>query len=530
MKIGKLGKIIIVIVALVIAVGVIFIVQGISNKGKFTVTFLANADNVYYYDENGQRKLVPESGIVQEGVSTPEQINTPTFSRAGYNFKGWNSSIYDLDSDKTFKALWEKYNIVVTYNGNGGMIDGKTVVQKSDITDGYDAFEKAPQFVREGYELSWDKTEEEFAQITDSCTVNAVWIPKTYNLTFKDINGNDFANNTMQATFDTLLGEIEVVAPAVDGMKFSHWEDENGLPIDKGITWTMQSDLIVKPCYTDADNFVIFYDLNGGERQSKVYSFDESYQILPVSNPERKGYEFLGWSVNGSEDLKKSGEISIDDAKINGKIADVSLKAIWGGNTYYVNFDAQGGTISDGKALAVVYGQPISGLPTVTKDGYVFVGWMYQGQTVKDGDISYFSENVTLTAKFLYTYKIKFSLTTKVYGKHVERTLVSWGNLPHESGQKIEDIVIDILEGQSLKDVIENFSELPVVNTDPDNNSIANGYKYLGYWKWYPTATSNTSIKIYPDTVFNSQTFKGVLGGGVITIVPACQAYYSPFV
>ena len=127
-------------------------------------------------------------------------------------------------------------------------------------------------------------------------------------------------------------------------------------------------------------------------------------------------------------------------------------------------------------------------------------------------------------------YKIKFSLTTKVYGKEVERELISWGDLPHQEGQNIEDIVIEVLEGQSLKDAIQNFSELPVVNTDVDNNSVANGYKYLGYWKWYSSSTSNSSVKIYPDTVFSSQTFKGVLGGGVITIVPVCQAYYSPFV
>lgn len=531
LKIRKNAKIIIVVVlALLVAVGAFFVVWSFFKHDKYTVTFLPNAENVYYYAENGQRKPVPEEGIIQEGVESADQIKVPVFSKPGYNFKGWSDSLYHLDSDKTFKALWEEQTIVITYNGNGGNLNGETIIQKIDITDGYDAWTRAPQFVREGYELSWDKTEEEFAQITTSCTINAVWIPKTYNLIFKDQYGNNFANNTMQATYNNLLGGISVVAPKVEGKRFSHWVDENGLPIDKGIKWTLDEDLILKPCYVDADKFIITYDLDGGERQGKIYSFDENLQEFPVSNPIKRGCIFVGWLINGRQDPIKSENITVDDLKIDGKISDVSLKAVWAGATYYIDFKVDGGTISNNNPLPIIYGNAISGLPTAYKEGYIFDGWFYNGQKIEDGDISLFDQSVTLTAKYLYTYKIKFSLTTKVYGNAVDRKLDSWGDLPHEVGQDIEDIVIEIIEGQSLKDVIEGFSELPVANTDPDNDNLPNAYRYLGYWKWYPSKTSYTSVKIYPDTVFVPNAFDGVKGGGTITIVPACQAVWSPFV
>ncbi|MBE5737763.1 MAG: hypothetical protein E7348_05120 [Clostridiales bacterium] len=532
MKTKKYGRLLIVsILMTIVALGSFFVMTGCAKKDGYTITFIAGAENVYYYDELGQRKPVPESGIIQENVKSFEQINIPTFSRPGYNFMGWNDSLYDIDKDRTFEPLWEKYTFTVTYNGNGGTFkDGEKQVVKENITDGYAALEQAPIFVREGYSLSWDRTEEEFAQITSSCTVNAVWTPIKYNLTFKDQNGNDFANNTMQVAYNSQIDRIDVVAPTVEGKRFSHWEGEDGLPIDKGVIWTLLTDLTLRPCYVDADEFIITYDLNGGQRQNKIYSFNKDSQVLPISNPFKNGCEFLGWLINDSETPVKTEDITLDDVKVNGQLADVSLKAVWGGNTYYISFDADGGTISNSNPFAAVYGEVISGLPTVEKKGYVFDGWLYNGQEVKDGDISYFTESVTLTAKYLYTYKLKFSLTTRVYGKDVERKLVNWGDLPYEDGQNIEDIVIEIMEGQSLKDVIEDFNELPVVNTDDPNDNTINGYKYLGYWRWYQSKASTVAVKIYPDTIFNPQTFTGVLGGGTITIIPACQGYYSPFV
>ena len=141
------------------------------------------------------------------------------------------------------------------------------------------------------------------------------------------------------------------------------------------------------------------------KRQKKIYSFDENVQVLPISDPVRAGYRFIGWLINDSENPIKTEDITLDDVKKDGQLADLSLKAVWGGNTYYVSFDANGGTISDNNPLSVVYGQAISGLPTAEKEGYVFDGWVYDGQKITDGDISYFDESVTLTAKYLYTYK-----------------------------------------------------------------------------------------------------------------------------
>ena len=200
------------------------------------------------------------------------------------------------------------------------------------------------------------------------------------------------------------------------------------------------------------------------------------------------------------------------------------------GTAYTVSFEFDGEPIYNDKTFYALPESTITGLPTIENEGIIFEGWAYNGQIIENGDICNFTENVTLTAKYLNIYKIKFSLTTKVYGKDVDRQLVDWGDLPHEDGQNIEEIVIEVVEGQSLKDVIEGFSKLPIVNTDDDNDNSANGYKYLGYWKWSSSKTSSTSIKVYPDTVFDRVTFANVKGGSVITIVPACQGYFSPFV
>lgn len=526
MKVAK--KILVIFLALVLSIGSMTLLFGCGNKGNYTITFLPNAEDVYCYDDNGQKVPVSQSGIVQRGVDTPKQIKSPVFVRRGFNFNGWDKPMYEeLKSDKEFKALWVQHKLTVTYDGNGGLFDGKGIIEITDITNGLDAFERAPKFVKEGYELSWDMTELDFVKQVNSFTVNAVWTPIDNQLIFKDYYGNDFANNTMDITYGQKIEEFTVETPQIVGKKFTHWVDEQGMPVDKGTIWNKSTGAILSPCYTDQDNYVIHYDLNGGQSEmDRKYWFNETYQSLPISNAKREGYSFAGWSINGSTELKMANQITMEDVKINGQFSDITLKAEWSADQYYLDFDPQGGTISNSNPLKVIYGQKITGLPTVEKQGVVFVGWEYNGQIIKDGMISEFKQNVTLVAKFSGTYTIKFDLTTYLsksykYAK-VECTLSNWGDLPHQAGQSIQEIEIKVLEGKSLVDSIENFRELPVVVPKmPDE------YKYRGKWMWRYNKDSKP-VYIEPDTKFTSQLFANVPAGGTITIVPYCSALWTP--
>lgn len=509
------------------------------NKEKtYTVTFFAGAQDVYYYDADGNKQLVPETGIVQTNLSSAKDIQVPVFFRSEYNFIGWDDSVWELNGDKVFNALWDKYNFTITYNGNGGLYNGADQVVLSDIAKGEDAFNRAPQFEREGYELYWDKTLQEFVAITSNCTINALWTAKTYTLTFVDENGWPFANNTQSVIYDQKVEGIEVTAPEKAGYKFKCWiSDEDGLPLDDGAFWNIAKDTKFHASYVVEEengqkNYTITYDLNGGLRGTKAYTFKETDTAGDLlSTPTRPGYDFVGWQINGGA-IKTIDQITIDDFKINGQLADVHLKAEWVGKRQTLTLDAKDGVInSDKNSIIVTYGQPIEQLPDATKVGYVFDGWLYNGKFIKNGTISRFDYDATLEAKFLHVYKVKFTLETKakvtlpdktVITQNVPCTLISWGDLPRANTQQnILDVEIRVIEGQSLSTAIQDFDELPVVLPVENNEDLPTSFRYCGWWRWFYD-DYNKHVEIRPNTVFTPEKFVGVKGGDVITLAPFC--------
>lgn len=539
----KLKRIIVLSLALILGLSTFSFLGGCKKETSYTVKFLAGAEDVYYYDDDGNLLKVPEEGLIQTGITKPEDIKVPVFVRNEYNFVAWNNSLWEITSDKEFKAIWSMYTFTITYNGNGGLYKGRPTYQLKDITDGIDGYNRAPAFEKEGYNLSWDKTEQEFAVTTESCTVNAVWTPKTYTIAFKDIDGNDFDNNTMDVVFNNPVGSIKVEPPKVEGKRLAGWKDINGFCIDEGMNWGSNHGLEYYPIYTDADNYVISYDMQGATREKdKIYYFTKNSTELPVSNPFKTGYDFIGWKINDGDVIKRSDELTIDDAKINGELSDIKLTACWAPQQYYLSFDADGGIIDNQEPVKVVYDQEIGKLPVASKEGYVFVGWEYQEQVLNEGDISQFRENATLKAKYLYTYKIKFSLTTKtnvyvmVDGKkvkqlvNVECKLKNWGDVPRDNLKTIEEIEIEIIEGQSFATAIKNFSLMPLVAPlenpeDLNENTTMNLFMYAGYWKWHYSDTKGVYIR--PDTVFTPTRFLDVPAGGTIVIAPVCVSVFA---
>ena len=101
----------------------------------------------------------------------------------------------------------------------------------------------------------------------------------------------------------------------------------------------------------------------------KTVTYNSTYGSLPT--PTKTGNGFVGWftSKTGGTEIKASTTVSIT--------ATQTLYAHWTANTYYLQYNANGGECSvERKQLS--YGAQYGTLPAATKTGYTLVGWFTQ--------------------------------------------------------------------------------------------------------------------------------------------------------
>lgn len=94
-------------------------------------------------------------------------------------------------------------------------VDGTSTVVK-EVGDGCSAI--APDWSKAGYSLGWDKS---FAKVTSDITVNAVWTPIQYRITYVLDGGVNAAGNPAGYTVES--GTVTLQDPTREGFVFQGW-------------------------------------------------------------------------------------------------------------------------------------------------------------------------------------------------------------------------------------------------------------------------------------------------------------------
>ena len=157
---------------------------------------------------------------------------------------------------------------------------------------------------------------------------------------------------------------------------------------------------------TIAHNWVVTFDPNnGGDTFTQNVEY-EGKATKPTPDPEKTGYTFDGWYLDGAE-----APFSFDTTITS----DITLKAKWTQNTYTVTFNSYGGTPVP-PAQEVEYGHKATKPADPTLKGYTFAFW-YQGEDEQNATAYDFdtpvTENITLTAKWNIN---KYTVTFNSYG------------------------------------------------------------------------------------------------------------------
>lgn len=348
------------------------------------LTLTLTADKLYTVtlDTAGGDPIRPIQYTVES-----EAFQLPTPIRTGYIFLGWTGEgitepqkTIEIPQggtgDRTYTANWQviEYTIITLLEGGNAGSSGEyfyTVEQTVTL----------PTPTRTGYTfLGWTgegiTTPQPNVTIPKGSTGDKTYIENwkltEYNITM-DLNGGSGQEKVVYTMTDE---DFELPTPTRNGYEFVGWTGEDittprtSVKIPKGSTGNK--------AYTanwKVIEYTITLDTNGGPAMASIrYTVEDSVTLrIP---PDRPGYEFSGWVLDGSGQFPSTPMIIPA-----GSTGDRLYKAEWRVATYTITY------VSHGKAYnwvqytinnQVYFGTPEED-PSYYLPGYTFVGWKIDG-------------------------------------------------------------------------------------------------------------------------------------------------------
>ena len=339
------------------------------------LTLTLTADKLYTVtmDTAGGDPIRPIQYTVES-----EAFQLPTPVRTGYIFLGWTGEgitepqktieiPQGSTGDRTYTANWQviEYTIITLLEGGNAGSSGEyfyTVEQTVTL----------PTPTRTGYTfLGWTgegiTTPQPNVTIPKGSTGDKTYIENweltEYNITM-DLNGGSGQEKVVYTMTDE---DFELPTPTRNGYEFVGWTGE-------GITTPQTSVKIPKgstgnKAYTanwKVIEYTITLDTNGGPVVSPIkYTVEDSFTLPYILRP---GYEFAGWTLDGSGMLPFTPLIIYP-----GTTGDLHYKAEWRLAEYTITMDLDGGSGQE-KVVYTITDEDFE-LPTPTRNGYEFVGW-----------------------------------------------------------------------------------------------------------------------------------------------------------
>ena len=339
------------------------------------LTLTLTADKLYTVtlDASGGDPIRPIQYTVES-----EAFLLPTPVRTGYIFLGWTGEgitepqktmeiPQGSTGDRTYTANWQviEYTIITLLEGgNAGSSQVYFYTVEQTVT--------LPTPTRTGYTfLGWTgegiTTPQPNVTIPKGSTGDKTYIENweltEYNITM-DLNGGSGQEKVVYTMTDE---DFELPTPTRNGYEFVGWTGE-------GITTPQTSVKIPtgstgNKAYTanwKVIEYTITLDTNGGPAVSPIkYTVEDTF-TLPY--PLRPGYEFVGWTLDGSGMLPATPLIIY-----YGTTGDLRYKAEWRLAEYTITMDLNGGSGQE-KVVYTITDEDFE-LPTPTRNGYEFVGW-----------------------------------------------------------------------------------------------------------------------------------------------------------
>ncbi len=378
----------------------------------FTAQWKINQYTITFKLGNGEDDVVKKQDY-------DTALETPTPTRTGYTFKGWDETVPSKipAADKTFTAQWEINQYTMTFKLANGEAD---VVKKQD----YDSELTAPaDFTKTGYTFTgWDA--EIPAKIpAEDKTFTAQWKINQYTVKFV-ADGTDVYNQKQD--YNSAITAPE--APAKEGHTFKEWTP--------GVAATVPAEDVTYTAVYTVNTYKVFYKVDDADYKTVEVKYGE--KIPSESAPEKEGMPASDVTITGSfainqykvkfvigeeviseQTLDYGTTINAPEAPLKegytfagwGEVAatvpakDVTYTGSYTVNTYKVFYKVDD---ADYKTVEVKYGEEIPSESAPEKEGYTFSGWSEAPVTMPASD-------VTITGSFsINQYTVKFIIGEEV--------------------------------------------------------------------------------------------------------------------
>ncbi|MBQ2718309.1 MAG: InlB B-repeat-containing protein [Clostridia bacterium] len=228
----------------------------------------------------------------------------------------------------------------------------------------------------------------------------------TYTVTY-NLNGGKFNGSTSNVSGGSFaegatvkISDVITSNPTKDNYLFDGWTVTSGGVIISNGQFTMgTANVVLTANWTEKTDFTVTYDANGGSGAPSDNNQYESGDKINISSviPTRSKYTFTGWKY-GNNTYQPGGTFTMP-------ASDVTFVAQWNANNYTITFNAQDGTMSNGKETMEVASDDgmVDRPENPERTGYTFMGWYKttDKSTYRDEfdfDLDKVSEDITLYA------------------------------------------------------------------------------------------------------------------------------------
>ena len=314
-----------------------------------------------------------------DGVKTTNEIEKNTKvskpsnpTKEGYTFVGWlfEGSVFDfntlIDGNITLVAAWEINAYTVTFDADGTKTtvntDYNTKVSKSE--NPYKEGHTFKCWLLNGVEYDFD------TPVKSNITLVASFEVNTYTVTF-NVEGSE---TTINVKYNELA--TKPTDPEKEGYTFTGWIlNEEVFDFNTPI----KNDVVLLASF-EINKYTVTFDIDGATTTQEV---EHNQKATKPANPEKEGFNFVYWSVDGEE-------YDFDTLVTS----DLTLVALFSYKPYVVTFDVNGNIstyeVEQGNAL------PKPADPELY--GHTFICWTLDGEEYDFSQV--LTSDITLVAKF----------------------------------------------------------------------------------------------------------------------------------